>query len=417
MRAVFLLSMTVINTRQKGCNGLNSTGKKLTKSLAIASLFVINGGVYALFALFYCFVQLFLGAMHTPVEVGALLSVGQVAAVISPLLFGIAADKAKNKNTILLITIVGAAICYFAMTFFDGFLWHAVTIAATLCFLAPSATLTDTITLEYAYRNQLKYGTIRVMGTISYGVIACVLTLIVKDDYSPVFLIFLFIAAASCLALLFAPTVEGQASQKKLSLLPLFRDKILIWMFAFIAVASFGWSYYLNFFPSYLIGELGAPKWIWGLNVLLTVLGEIPFFLLFTGLFRRFGSKKLLRLSLALTAGRYVLLGILTSPALLMGAGAVTGVSISMVQYCASVYITENVSEELQASAQTLMCALAIGVPKILAGVLGGLMTQALGTAASLLVCSALAAASLAVYFATLGRKSVVFKSSEGVKF
>ena len=396
---------------------MNGTGKKLTKSLAITSLFVINAGVYALFALFYCFVQLFLGTMHTPVEVGALLSIGQVAAVISPLLFGIAADKAKYKNKILLIAMAGSAVCYFAMTFFDSFLWHAVTIAAALCFLAPSATLTDTITLEYSYRNGLKYGTIRVMGTLAFGVIACVLTLFIKDDYSPVFFIYLIIAAASCLTLFFAPKVEGQASQKKLLLTPLFKDNILLWLFAFIGVTQFCWSYYQNFFPSYLIDEIGTPKWVWGLNVLLTVVGEIPFFLLFTGLFRRFGSKKILLISLLLTTGRYILLGLFISPTLLLFSGVITGVSISMAQYCSSVYITENVAGELQASAQTLMCALSIGVPKILAGILGGVMTQTIGTKTSLLICSVLSAVATALYFSTLGRKSVVFKSSEGVKY
>lgn len=396
---------------------MNNTEKKLTTSLAITSLFAINAGVYTLFALFYCFVQLFLGTMHTPIQVGALLSVGQFAAVISPLLFGIAADKAKHKNTILLITIIGSAVCYFAMTFFDSFLWHAVTIAATLCFLAPAATLTDTITLEYSYRNQLKYGTIRVMGTIAYGVVACVLSLYIKDDYSPVFLICLIVAAASCIALLMAPKVEGRASHKKLSLAPLFRDNILMWMFAFIAITNFCWSYYQNFFPSYLIDELGAPKWVWGLNVMLTVVGEIPFFLLFTGLFRRLGSKKLMWISLVLTAGRYIMLGLFTSPSLLLFAGVITGVSISSSQYCSSVYITENIPGELQASAQTLMCALPAGVPKILAGILGGVMTQTIGTRASLLICSALGFIAMAVYFMTLGRKSVVYKSSHGVKF
>jgi len=396
---------------------LNGVGKKpAVAALAITSLFVINAGVYALFALFYCFVQLFLGTMHTPVEVGALLSVGQVAAVISPLMFGIAADKAKYKNTILIITVAGSAVCYFAMTLSNSFIWHAVTIAAALCFLAPSATLTDTITLEYTYRNQLKYGTIRVMGTIAYGVIACVLSLFIKDDYSPVFIIYLIVAAASLITLFVTPKVEGHASKKKLSLAPLFKDKVLMWLFAFIAVANFGWAYYLNFFPSYLIGELGAPKWVWGLNVLLTVVGEIPFFLLFTGLFRRFGSKKLMFTAMLLTTFRYIMLALFTAPSWLLFAGVITGVSISMSGYCASVYITENIPGELQASAQTLMCALPAGVPKILAGILGGVMTQTLGTKTSLFLCSALGALAVIVYFFTLGRKSVEYHSADGVK-
>lgn len=396
---------------------MNGTGKKLTNSLAITSLFVINAGVYTLFALFYCFVPLFLGTMHTPVEAGALLSFGQAAAVISPLLFGMAADKAKHKNTILLITMCGAAVCYFAMTFFDSFLWHAVTIAATLCFLAPSATLNDTITLEYTYRNGLKYGTIRVMGTLAFGIVACVLTLFIKDDYTPVFIIFLVVTAINCITMFFTPKVEGHASKKKLSLLPLFKDKILMLMFVFIGIINFCWSYYQNFFPSYLIDEIGAPKWVWGLNVLFTVVGEIPFFLLFTGLFRRFGSKKLMWISLVLTAGRYMMLGMFLSPSLLLLAGMVTGVSISSSQYCASVYITENIPDGLQASAQTLMCALPAGAPKILAGVLGGVMTQTIGTKTSLLICSALGFVAIVIFFATLGKKSVVYKSSHGVKF
>jgi len=403
---------------------LNGAGKKpifalsdrIAKPFAIGSLFAINAGVYALSALFYSFVQLFLGTTHTPIEVGALLSVGQVSAVISPLMWGIAADKAKYKNTILTITMAGSAICYFAMTLSDSFMWHAVTIAAALCFLAPSTTLTDTITLEYTYRNKLKYGTIRVMGTLSFGVISCVLSLFIKDDYTPVFLIYLVVAAACCLIMFFTPKVEGHASHRKLSLKPLFHEKTLMWLFVFIAAANFGWGYYLNFFPSYLINDLGTPQWVWGLNVLLTVVGEIPFFLLFTGLFRRFGSKKLMMVALLLTTGRYIMLAVFTAPSLLLFAGAITGVSISMCSYCASVYITENIPEELQASAQTLMCALPVGAPKILSGILGGVMTQTLGTKTSLFLCSGLAALAVIAYFFTLGRKSVEYHSADGVR-
>ena len=178
-------------------------------------------------------------------------------------------------------------------------------------------------------------------------------------------------------------------------------------------VANFAWGYYISFFPSYLTNELHAPDWVWGLNVMLTVVGEIPFFLMFTRLFDRLGIKKILVSAIVITAVRCLLLGVCTQSWALLTASAVTGVSISLFTYCGSVYITGNIAEELHASAQTFMYAFGQGLPKVAATFLGGFLTESIGTGKTLLWCSAASALTLIASFFLLPKKMGISTAAE----
>ena len=381
---------------------MKTTNRKI---IPIAALFAANGLVYGLNALYYCFIQIYLEQYHTPVNVGILLSIGPLVSIFAPLFWGMSADRAKYKNNVLTLTVAGSAVFYVALMFSQNFIYLFIMLILLMFFMSPFGGLIDTITLEYTADSGFPYGPIRVLGTIVYGAIPMVLSIFTDTNIFVIFYAYAAVAVLSILALLIMPKVEGHAQKsERINILPIFKDWRLVVIFVMIAVSHFSWGYYTNFYPSYITDGLGLSQTVWGINVFVTVLGEIPFFLMFTGIFKRFGVKKVLFISLVLSVLRYGLLAIVTGSVGILVTGLVTGASVTMITYCGSVYINENVAPAMKASGQTIMYALCYGIPKVLAGVFGGMMTDSLGVPMSMFLCTGLSVAALVLFFAVFLR-------------
>ena len=226
-------------------------------SLKLLSLFISNAAVYASAACYYCFVQIYLSKTHSEVAVGSLLSVGQIIAVFAPVIWGIFADKSKYKNTVLCIASAGYIISYYLVMVSDSYLYLAIVISFVMFFLSSFGGLIDTITIEYAYKNDYKYGTIRVFGTIAYGIVAFGLAILIEKDINMIFHINAALSLLTCVFILTAPKIKGHAHvehahkdkentgvsagerQKKFSLKPIFADNTLVWMMILQGVAQF----------------------------------------------------------------------------------------------------------------------------------------------------------------------------------
>lgn len=105
---------------------------------------------------------------------------------------------------------------------------------------------------------------------------------------------------------------------------------------------------------------------------------------MFNSLFVKYRIKTILLTAVILTTARYALLAVAAGTFTVLLYGALTGISISVYTYCGAIYINRNLAPEVQATAQTVMYSLAMGIPRILAGIGGGAMTELLGTTRSL---------------------------------
>ena len=378
------------------------------KIVYIAALSAANGLVYGFNALYYCFLQIYLEMYHPPVTAGILLSVGPLVAIIAPIFWGVQADKAKYKNNILSVTIIGSAISFFLLMVNQNFWWLFGTLLFVMFFMSPFAGLIDTITLEYATQNNIAYGPMRLTGTFVFGLIPMVLTAYTEVNINIIFYAYLVIAALCLIAVRLMPKVPGYARDKiKVSIKPVLTDKKLMLMIGMVFMSQMAWGYYNNFFPTYITGTLGLPQTVWGTNVFITVLGEIPFFLMFNKIFTKFGIKKLLLTGASLSVLRYLGLALSTNAPLILTTGLITGFSITVLTYCASVYIIENIQPEVKASAQTLMYAVAGGIPRVLAGFLGGVMTDIFGVKNTMFIMTALCSTMFIMYLRYLKLDSI----------
>ena len=369
------------------------------------SLFLANGSVYGLNALYYCFIQIYISKFHPEDVSGILLAIGPFVAIFAPILWGNIADRAKSKNLVLAAAMAGAAVFYFLLMLNQSFWYLAAILVVLMFFMSPFAGILDIITLEYTEEHRVAYGPFRIAGVFFFGLIPMVLTGFTDKNINIIFYAYLVLAAIGIFSVCSSPKVAGHGSEEhKPDMLAVLRDGRLMLMFVLTAISQFTWAYYLNFFPGHLTGDLGYPQTVWGLNTFLTVLGEIPFFLAFNKLFDKFGIKKLLGISTILIILRYFGLALLTNVPMLLGLGVITGLATTVYTYCCSVYITRRVAPENKASANSLMYALANGIPKVLAGVLGGIMTTAIGYTASMLICAVLGIVGLVIFIAAFAK-------------
>ena len=123
--------------------------------------------------------------------------------------------------------------------------------------------------------------------------------------------------------------------------------------------------------------------------VLATVFGEIPYFLLFHELTKRFKHQTLLIIACLLTSVRFLLLYFIRSSMPLLLACAATGFASTMVIYTITWLLSEELPMSLRGAAQGIVygtCALST----IVTTSIGGYLTRALGVTNMLLFCAGL---------------------------
>ncbi len=402
----------------------------MSQRRAFFTLCGANFFIYGLNAIYNCFIPLYLDKYFDEIAVGALLSIGPVLMILSPLVWGIAADRSRRKNNVLALICGFAAVSFFILGFYQNFIWCAFFVAVFMFFSAPYGGLIDTITLEASSDCKIKYGPPRLMGTVGYGIIAIVISVLPSSNELLLFSSYAAAALVGVTFLLVSPSVAGHARKrdktahnKKEKDIPsdtsentggvqtlgeLIRNRSMIIIFIIIFVMTFVFTYYSNFMPQYMTQDLNLPAWVWGLNVFVTLTIEFPFFIWFDKIMSRIGLKQLLIITSAVCAIRYFLLTAARDPVSILIIGAFTGAWITISIYCGTYYINATVAPRIRASGQSLMYALAYGAPKVFAGFGGGIMTKYLGVPFSYLLCGVMCALCIII--------ALFFKNSNLVK-
>lgn len=389
--------------------------KILPTNRSKAVLYLSNLLLYGFTGLYYCFIQLYLknNTTHSEELRGILLAVAQGVAIFAPLFWGVMTDKARYKKTVLLIIALGVTIFYCAVPISNNFWWLLAMLCATMFFLSALGSVLDVIGMEVATSSGINYGPMRLMGMFGYGFVSFVLSIFVENNLIIVFNVCAVLGLLCSACILLLPKIKGHANaknmledssikqnnQQKPRFFSLFKEKKLLVLIAILATAQFAYGYYLNFFPTYLTVELKAPTWLWGTNVLLTTLSEAPFYLGFDALFRKFGVKKIIPVVLILTVVRYLLLALFTNHISILVIGLLTGALSVSLLYTVQFFVNKTINPQLKASAQTLVYAVGLGVPRMLSSAIGGFLTSAIGTNYALMICSAVVIIGLGIYF------------------
>ena len=251
-----------------------------------------------------------LGATGT--QVGLAYSIPAIAAILSPFIVGMVADRFFSTERVLAtLHFVGGVLLYLAtmQTTFTGFAWFFL--AYTLCYM-PTLALTNSISFDNMQEPGREFPRIRVLGTIGFIAVGLIIGALGADATA----LPLRMGAAASIAMaiycLTLPHTPPHNAGKPLSVrdvlgldaLALLKDR----SFSVFVLGSFLLCIPLQFYYAFtnpFLNEIGvtgaAGKMTFG------QMSEIVFMLLMPWFIVRLGIKKMLLIGMAAWTTRYLL--------------------------------------------------------------------------------------------------------------
>ncbi len=331
-----------------------------------------------------------IGASKT--EIGILLSLGPLIAILAQPVWGAVGDRAKTKNRVLFILLAGSGISILFFPLSEHFYYLLFIISVFTFFQTSIFAISDTITLEQLDKQKKwTFGPIRMGGTIGFAAMSLIFGFIAKVHIHLIFPVYALIMLVSIILFLRFPKVAGyQSIGRKMHVWVLFKNrKLMIYMAVnFILQATLG--YYYTFFPVYF-KEMGGNHVLLGWSMVISSLSEIPFLLYADKIFKRVKiSYVLLGTGIASTA-RWLLFYLITSPYYALPVQLLHGLMFIVLSVTLATYINREVPKELKASGQTLLGLLSLGAARIVGSFLGGVASDWIGMRSVFLICAVVA--------------------------
>ena len=330
---------------------------------------------------------------YSNTQIGILSAVGPFAALFGLLFWGARADRARHRNNVLLLICV--LLCVMSQLYLlnDSFIYTFILSIVFMFSYYSMNPIADSMALEQTQIGAIDYGKVRMWGSVGLGLVPMlpgfvISRLGIRSVFSSFSILILMVIAV---VLLLPKTGNGQRAAsmqdnggKQLNLLSLRRDKELVCLVFFLFIAHMTLGYYYAFFPVHMV-NLGAADLI-GLNNLAQFAVELLLMFFLTRITRRFGFAILFSFAFALTAARLLLIGLISSPALLIVVNLLGGIGYGLFMSQFSIFVLRT-PEELRTSVQMLNTMVAHSLSRFFGSMLGGVLSDLIGIP-SVFVCA-----------------------------
>jgi PPP family 3-phenylpropionic acid transporter len=312
-------------------------------------------------------------------QIGTLLSLGPLVAILAQPVWGTLGDRAKTKNAILQLLICGSGVSILLYPLSDHFAYLLIMICVFTFFQTSTFAISDAITLEALGRQAGSFGIIRMGGTIGFAIMSITFGMIANSRIDAMFWIYSLVMFVSLLLILRFPSVKGhQSDGRRMKVWVLFRNRKLVLYLGFSFVLNVTLGYYYAFFPIYF-RELGGDNGLLGWSMVISSMSEIPF-LLFSGLiFKRVKIPYILLTAALATVLRWYLFSAIQDPYWILPVQALHGLIFIVLSVTMAAFINREVPSELKASGQTLNGLLNLGAARIIGSFIGGIASESFG--------------------------------------
>jgi len=377
-----------------------------------------SSGRLSYFYLFYFFIYMgnavygtfiplyFRDAGFDSSQIGILLGIGPLVAILAQPVWGTLSDRASTKNGVLLLLIAGSGGAMLLYPLSDGFGYLLGMISVFTFFQASIFAVSDAITLEELDRRRWASGfsRIRMAGTIGFALMSIVFGLIADKRVDLLFVVYAAVMAVSFAFVLRFPSVAGhQKKGRRIRIWILFRNRKLVFYLAVNFVLHITLGYYYTFFPLYFQELGGSSAWL-GWSMVISSLSEIPFLLLAGTIFQRVRVHYILLGAGAAAALRWYLFSAIHDPYWTIPVQMLHGLIFIVLSVTMATVINREVPDELKASGQTLNALLCLGVARLIGSYAGGEASEVWGMR-DVFLYNAVLAAFCIVVFAALFRR------------
>jgi nucleoside transporter len=326
-------------------------------------------------------------------EIGLAYMMPAIAAIISPFIVGMIADRFfATEKMLATLHIVGAGLLYMAttQTTFGGFSVYFM--LYTLCYM-PTLALTNSISFDNMEDTSREFPRIRVLGTIGFIAVGLLIGSMSADATVMPLLLGVGASVAMGLYCLTLPHTPPHAAGKPLSVrdvlgldaLDLMKDR----SFAVFVLGSFLLCIPLQFYYAFtnpFLNEIGVPNA--AAKMTLGQGSEIFFMLLMPWFLVRLGVKRMLLIGMAAWTTRYLLFahGDATSGMWMLYLGLLLhGVCYDFFFVTGQIYVDQQAHVKIRAAAQGFIALVTLGLGQAIGSWLSGVVVDANvgGTAAA----------------------------------
>lgn len=347
--------------------------------------------VYVLFyagqAIYNTYLNLYLASTGlSDTQIGMTVSVSTAFLLCAQVVWGVLSDRARVKNTILLILYGGMAVSSLLFYLGRGFAFLLGMVTLFSVFINSVVPLQDNYTLEVLETKKWDFGRIRMGGTIGYSLSVLIIGFCLEDDYAPIFWMIALCMGGCFLFCRALPPILGRRGQKREhSYKELLQNKTLLGLILFNLAFSSGLNFFYNFYPIYYTSLGGDSSGI-GIMMFVCAVSEIPVLFMIRKIVCRLGIRGTLILSGLVTVLRWGLLWLVHDPVLVIPVSLLHGLGYTGISYCLVTYIGKSIPREMRATGQTLNALISNACSRIVFGFLGGLASDFLGVSSMMMI-------------------------------
>ncbi|HSP80989.1 MAG TPA: MFS transporter [Myxococcaceae bacterium] len=295
-------------------------------------------------------------------QVGLLLSLTPLMALLSPHLWGHLADRTGRGGGVLSLLVLGALAGFSPLLFVDRFPALVATFAAYAFFSSSITPLVDSLALQHVARTGGSFAHLRLFGSIGFILSSTLFGLAVERVGRTTVLapLTLFVALA-----VWSLTLKERSAPTEtvhpLAGLQLLRNPDLRWFLAGTALHWIACAPFNGTFAIHTIA-LGLPPSVVGLSFGLGVAAEVAVMLLYPRVAERLAPRHLLAISFAVSALRWAGLSLATSPGLIVALSLIHGMTFGAFYVASVAFMARRVPPHLRASGQGLFAAATFGL-------------------------------------------------------
>lgn len=301
-------------------------------------------------------------------EIGKVFSTTAIAAMLSPLLFGYAADRLFSSERLLgVLHLFGAGLLATAASATTSSTLFWVMLAYAICFM-PTLALTNSISFANIKDSEKDFPLIRVFGTLSWIAAGLFVGFVLPKIEGLPRNSFIYLAAATSVLLgVYSftlphtppkPAPAGGASDDRRGMLVLLREP----SFLVFVIASFLICIPLSFYyihANNFLAQIDAPY----PTALQTVgqMSEVFFMAVMPWFILRLGVKRMLAVGMLAWVLRYFLFGTLSLPLVVLGL-VLHGVCYDFFFVASQIYVDTKADVSQRASAQSFIAFVTLGL-------------------------------------------------------
>ncbi len=313
-------------------------------------------------------------------QIGLLAGMQPLMTLAAASLWGGLADATRQHRLILRVALVGVIILALALSTMRNLGGLAMVALAYAFFMAPIIPLVDNSVLELLGDRSERYGRIRLWGAVGWGLAGPLVGRLVDWGglgYS--FSIFALLQLGGLLTTFGMPVAQSSLGNNFWAgLRMLTTNRRWLIFIAVMFVGGMGSATVHNFLFLYL-EDLSASRWIMGLSLSVATLSEVAVFFFAEKLLTRWGTVRVLAVSLVALALRLLAYSVIQSVGWVLVVQLTHGLTFSAMWVASVAHAKKLAPAGMGATAQGLLTGVYFGVGGAAGASIGGYLYQTVG--------------------------------------